>query len=74
MNVLLREHEKNIIKKIHSNFDIVFQTIADITISASCGKCEYAEGLMSTHQKWNNSCHFNSPILAAKNVEVSFGS
>lgn len=50
MHVLLRESEKKYLK-IHSNFDIVFQTVADVTVSASSGKCEYAEGLMSTHQK-----------------------
>jgi len=54
------------IKKIHSNFDIVFQTVARVTISASSGVCKYVDSLMSTHQKWNHSCHFNSPVLAAK--------
>lgn len=63
---VIKRKWKKIIKKIHSNFDIVFQTIASITISASSVMCKYIDSLMSTHQKWNHSCHFNSPILAVK--------
>lgn len=65
-DVLLRESRKKMIKKIHSNFDTVFQTTASITISVSSGMCKYVDILMSTHQNWNHSCHFNSSILAVK--------